>query len=226
MFPYLKTEETSMQFRSLMKFWPKLRKIFAPLLAVVLCGCANTTFKTATIPYTETKPVTSIYVYSFLDLRKELGPNFLAEIKRQLSDALEKEQIATKQLWFGDSPLRDQFSLSATGSSPTRTTTNTSMRVPVGEVINATREDEKLFGASHRLIVFPSYVLISNGINLEVRWDLVDTKTNQIMWSTTSSSRHSNWLYRDENAERRAKVFVQNLIAELRKAKIISNHGT
>lgn len=210
-----------MQFPRYMKFGSELRRVFALLLAVALCGCATTSFQSATVGYTGTKPVKAIYVYSFLDLRKGLGPKFLAEVKRQLTDALAKEQVATKQLWFEDSPLRAQFSLEATGSPA-----NSSMRVPIEEVINATREDEKLFGASHRLIVFPSFVLTSNtGNNFNVRWDLVDTQTNQVTWSTTSRSNHMKWFLGDENAEERASTFVQGFIEELRKAKVLPGHG-
>lgn len=205
------------------KFRLEVRKIFAPLLAVALCGCATTSFQSTTGEYAEAKPVTSVYVYSFLDLRKgSLGPNFLAEVKRQLAEALAKEQIASKQLWFEDSPLRAQFSLEASGPSPL----NTSTRVPIGEVIKASQEDEKQFGASHRLVVFPAFVLTSNaGSDFNVRWDLVDAQTNQVIWTTTSRSHHMKWFLGDENAQERATTFVQGLMAELRKSKVLRGHG-
>lgn len=210
-----------MQSFSLMNLWVGLRKVLAPFLALALCSCATTSFQSTTAEYTGTKPVTAIYVYSFLDLRQgSLGPKFLDEVRRQLADALAQEEIRTKQLSFNDSPLRGQFSLEATGPNPA----NTSTRVPIDEVINATREDEKLFGASHRLVVFPAFVIASNtGSNFNVRWDLIDSQSNQVVWTTTSRSQHMKWFLGDENAQERASTFVQGLMSELRKAKIFQN---
>lgn len=212
-----------MQSHLLKKIRSGLRKFLAPFLAVALCSCATTSFQSTTAEYTGAKPVTVIYVYSFLDLRQgSLGPTFLAEVKRQLADALAQEQIQTKQLWFNDSPLRAQFSLEATGPSFANTTT----RVPIDEVVKATQEDERLFGASHRLVVFPAFVITSNtGSNFNVRWDLVDVQTNQVTWTTTSRSQHMKWFLGDENAQERASTFVHGLMSELRKAKVIRNHG-
>lgn len=213
-----------MQLLSLRKGLPSCKRLFIALLTLALCGCATSSFDSKPAAYSGTTPVTAIYVYSFLDLRQgSFGKNFLSEVKRQLDAALLREEVRTKQLWFNESPLRAEFSLEATGPNPARTAT----RVPVAEVISATSGDERAFGASHRLIVFPASVTSSNtGSNFSVRWDLIDSQTNQVVWTTTSRSQHMRWFLGDENPEDRASTLVQGFIAEFRKANIIKHHGT
>lgn len=199
-----------------------LDRVVALLAAAVLSGC-STNFHSASSPYTDTTPVTAIYVYSFLDLRQgSLGPNFLAETKKQLTAALSREGIRSKQLWFNESPLREQFSLEAKGPNPA----NTNTRVPVGEVVEATQQDERAFGASHRLVVFPAYVMSSNtGSSFDIRWDLVNSQTNQLSWRTISRSHFQKFFLGDENPQDRASEVVQGLMSELRKAKVIRSSG-
>lgn len=188
-----------------------------------LVGACGTTFNSRGQVYDGPSQVTAVYVYSFLDLREgALGRQFLAEVRRQLSDALAKEGIRTKQLWFNESPLRTQFSLEEKG--PNQATTST--RVPIDEVVMATREDEQSFGATHRLIVFPASVMMSNtGSNFDIRWTLIDSQTNKAHWSTTSFSSHAKWFLGDENPTGRASEFVNGLMAELRKSHVISGRG-
>jgi hypothetical protein len=213
-----------MQLLSLREVPRVCKPLLAVFLALSLCGCATTSFESKMPNRSETTPVTAVYVYSFLDLREgSLGKNFLNEVRSQLDQALTKDGVRTKQLWFNDSPLRTQFSLEATGPNLART----SMRVPVAEVVNATREDERAFGASHRLIVFPASITRSNsGSTFSVRWDLVDSQTNEITWTTTSRSHHMKWFLGDENPRERAGTFVEGFVTELHKAKIIKSHGT
>jgi len=194
------------------------------MLVAAIGGCATTSFNSRAPEYSGTSPVKSIYVYSFLDLREgALGRRFLADVKRQLETAMAQEGVQTKQLWFNESPLRGQFSLEATGPSPA----NTNTRVPINEVVKATQDDERAFGASHRLIVFPAFVMTSNyGSDFDIRWDLVDVHTGQVTWATTSTSHHMKWFLGDENPQERANTFVQGLMDELRRAKVIANHGT
>lgn len=200
------------------------KRLLAVFFALSLCSCATTSFDSKTPNPSETTPITAVYVYSFLDLREgSLGKNFLNEVRRQLDRALTHDGVRTKQLWFNDSPLRAQFSLEAAGPTAART----SMRVPVAEVVNATRDDERAFGASHRLIVFPASITSTNsGSTFTVRWDLIDSQTNRPTWTTTSRSHHMKWFLGDENPEERATTFVQSFLTELRKAHIIKNHGS
>lgn len=196
-----------------------MKKVLLLLAIALLSACATTSFRSNAPEFAGENRVSSVYVYSFLDLREgALGRKFLAEVKRQLNDSLSKENISSKQLWFNDSPFATQFSLEETGPNPS----NTSTRVPVEEVIKATQDEERLFGASHRLIVFPASVMQSNtGASFSIRWSLVDLKTNQTVWATTSVSNHAKWFLGDENPEARATTFVEELMSELRKSKAI-----
>lgn len=200
------------------------KKLSGLVIILLLSACATTSFQSKTSEYTGVTPVSAVYVYSFLDLREgNLGKKFLAEVKRQLDEALAKNGIRVKQLWFNDSPLRAQFSLAETGPNPS----NTSTRVPVDEVIKATQDDERLFKVSHRLVAFPTSVMNANtGASFHIRWDLVDAQTNRLVWSTTSFSYHAKWFLGDENPEERANTFVQGLIMELYKSKAIPSRGT
>ena len=108
------------------------KKLSGLVIILLLSACTTTSFQSKTSEYTGVTPVSAVYVYSFLDLREgNLGKKFLAEVKRQLDEALAKDGIRVKQLWFNDSPLRAQFSLAEIGPHPS----NTSTRVPVDEVI-------------------------------------------------------------------------------------------
>lgn len=189
--------------------------IAAVFAMALLSGCATTSFHPRPPEYKGT-PVTAVYVYSFLDLREgHLGPKFLAEVKRQLSEAFAQEGVRDRQLWFEESPLRAQFSLQTAGRTDFRSKT----RVPVGEVIEATKEDERLFGASHRLVVFPSLVSTSTTSNMfTIRWDLVDVHSGRVVWTTVSRSNHMKWFRGDESPQERAAIFVRALMDELRKA--------
>lgn len=212
-----------MKIRFTNALWSARSKLSILTIASMLSACATTSFQSRTPDYTGT-PVSAVYLYSFLDLREgNLGKNFLAEVKRQLAEAFAKDGVRTKQLWFNESPVRAQFSLAETGPNPS----NTSTRVPVDEVIKASQGDEQLFGATHRLIAFPVSVMNANtGASFHIRWDLIDLRTNKVAWSTTSFSYHAKWFLGDENPEERAHTFVQGLMAELRKAKVIQSHGT
>ena len=195
-----------------------LKCVLAGLMAICLSGCGTTSFDSKAGDYKGSSPVTSLYIYSFLDLREDrLGKKFLAEVQRQLPIALAKEGLNSKQFWFNASPLKAQFALEATRTGP-----STSGRVPVNEIVKANQQDEVEFGASHRLVAFPSFVVSSgSGSRFTVQWDLVDTRTNIMNWTTVSSSNFENWLLQDENSDERAKTFVMALITELKAAKAI-----
>ena len=202
-------EHCFIKIHSLDSFWFGLRILFVIFLSAILSSCTTTNFHSKSSEYNETTPVTSIYLYSFLDLREgNLGPKFLGEVKRQFSESISQEGVHAAQLWFNESPLRSQFSLEAVAKDAR----NSSTRVPVEEVIKANQQIELSFGASHRLIAFPVFVSSSNTDEMfDIRWTLIDSHTNQVCWTTTSHSFHTKWFLGDENPQERAKTFVQGL---------------
>ncbi len=161
----------------------------------------------------------ALYVYSFLDVREGiLGKKFLAEVQRQLGEALAADGVKSKQLWFENSPLRNDFSLAAVGQNPA----STAMRIPVEEVIKANQGDDASFGSTHRLLALPASVTSTNtSIHFMVRWVLIDAQTNKVQWSTSSASNEMRWFLGDENPVGRAKDFVDGLMVELRKSGAI-----
>jgi hypothetical protein len=188
-----------------------------PFLVFALCtGCA-TNFRPAQ-PFAGKSSVSSVYIYSFLDLREgTIGPNFLTEVRQEFARGFESRAVRTKQLWFNESPLRAQYALQSEQTGPGKS----SLRVPVDEVIAANRADEESIGTTHRLVIFPIQVSQSSSYSgFQVRWDIRDAKTNELNWSTTSYSQHQRWVGGDENPAGRAKEFVEAAIAEMEKAGV------
>lgn len=159
-----------------------------------------------------------IQIYSFLDFREDLlGKSFIAETGSLLAQALEKRGVRSAQLRFADSPLRTETVVDWTQEGRGRS----SARVLVGEVIAANKRDEDAFAPTHRLIVFPIQVTrIQANSRFDVRWILVDARTGNSVWSTTSFTNRMNWVSGNDFAASRANEFVEGLIAEMEKSKV------
>ncbi|HRQ86811.1 MAG TPA: hypothetical protein PLY16_01745, partial [Candidatus Saccharibacteria bacterium] len=94
--------------------------------------------------------------------------------------------------------------------------------VPVQTVINSNKTDEQLYGAENRLIIFPSKASFEQArIDYEIRWELVDVKSGQVIWSTMSEGFHMNAWVPDEDPQPRAKKIVDAIIKEMQRNKII-----
>jgi hypothetical protein len=173
-------------------------------LSIGLGACVYPTSMSFTETTRPSTPVTlsRLYVYSFLDLRvDELGSALMSEISRQLAAGLESCGVASEQHWFRDDPIAGQFAR-LRGSEV----------VPVRRVITQNRATERAYGSDYRLIVFPVQTTVEPGwIQYDFRWTLEDTRTNRIVWSTTSRGRHA----RGEDSEELAKDIVDGLITQM-----------
>jgi hypothetical protein len=197
-----------------------LESLFLATSIAVLAGCAmSPRFEAETPAYTSQKEVKSIYIYSFMDVREtEFGPQYLKEVEQQLGPALEKHGIRSQQLWFKRSPVAKEYSMADTPTAPLRS----SKRVPIAEVIRENIPNEKAFGGTHALILFPSSVRATgSGALLTVRWDLYDGETHNLEWSTLSDSNHYNWIKNDEAPKERAALFVEGALQQMKKSGII-----
>ncbi len=155
---------------------------------------------------------TRLQVYSFLDLRDaEFGPNMLAEFDKQFAAALAASSVTVSTLRFKNSQPGRYFATTSGGVS-----------VPVRDTIESNASEERAFGASYRLIIFPSKMTLSGAWKFyDVRWDLVDTRTGRIVWTTTSQGKHINAWKNDEDPAARAKTIVDGIVGELKSSKLI-----
>jgi hypothetical protein len=198
------------------------RMLPAVLAAVVLAlaGCAHApqfTGQTRTASMTGAH-IDRMYVYSFVDYRdKELGPDFMKQLERQLGAALAHHGVKSEQLWFRRSPVEATYTLKSVPAGGL----NSSTQLPVAEVIAANLPKERALDPQYRLIMFPSNLRTGGGITVDIRWTVRDAKTNNVVWATTSSAHHSVWSDANENAAERAKMEVDGFIAELVKTGMV-----
>jgi hypothetical protein len=190
------------------------------LCALLIAGCANKpTFTSMPVLDVGVK-LDKLYIYSFLDVRESsLGKKMLAQLESQLSEALKKERVDVRQLWYGRSKTAAEYALTEAPQFSTYGTSNSSVRVPVRETLVANRDEEAQFGAQHRLIVFPSQTRSTGtGAAYSIRWDIVDVTTGKVLWSTTSTTHNVNWASNDELPVERAKAIVEGIVVEMRRA--------
>ena len=196
-----------------MKLKSITRRIAILAMAATLVGCATNEFKTIASP-TNGPSIrgSKIYAYSFLDLRDaELGPTMLSQIDLQLIQSLANASVSVKVLRFKDSDIGRSYA-----------TTNSGMSVPVRQTIESNSQEEKAYGAAYRLVIFPSKMTLSGAWKFyDIRWDLIDVKSGNRVWSSSSQGKHLTMWKNDEEPEARAKVIVDGVIAEFKKSGLI-----
>jgi len=182
-------------------------KVVLVLLFVLIQGCASNKF-TKTEIYQDGVSLKgqSILVYSFLDIRKkEFGTKMLKSLNNQLISGFQAENINAEVIDFLDSEAALSFSISNSG------------QLPVEAFVNKNMENENAFGSHFRLIIIPSQMTIQ-GANkhYEIRWNLVDSNTNTVVWKAFSEGSHSTWAHTDENPEGRAKAMLKYFFLNLK----------
>lgn len=153
-----------------------------------------------------------VYIYNFLDLRQEqYGDKVLAQFDGQLTERLDHLGTRAKVLRYRNSPA-----MQASGANFGST------MVPVAETIFANLADEAATGAKYRLIVFPaSYTLAGAWRFYEVRWVLVDVRTNRKLWSYLYKGKHLVMWRTNENAVSRGRKLVDAAWGELARAGLL-----
>jgi hypothetical protein len=155
----------------------------AIVTASLAAGCGSTNF-VKTPPSYAGAPLGVVYVYSFIDVRtKDIGDTYVSAFNTELEQQLSRRGVRARLLKFEDSPVARDTSLAS--SDPVGLYRSTSVQVPVGAVIRANQAEEKAFGATHRLIVFPADLSRGGNIWLYTRWDVVQPG-GKTVWTTTS----------------------------------------
>jgi hypothetical protein len=187
------------------------RAVLAALVAG-LAGCVTNEFASSKPAEGATLKGGKVIVYSFLDVRQaELGPTMLDEFDKQLVAALDHATVPSKVVRFRNTDAGRYFTFGDAG-----------MNVPVKNTIQGNADDEKSFGAGYRLVIFPSEMQIQGGWrSYDIRWEITDVHTGQVVWSTLSHGKHLvNWKI-DENAAGRAQVLIDSFVTELKTAHLV-----
>ncbi len=193
-----------------------MRVILALALATsffLLTACATATFDTpAKLGQRESITGTQIYVYSFLDLRRrDLGGGMVEAVNRQLGERLAERGVETRFLTYSE----------ATGKPVTGWPGSVS--VPVARIVADHLNEEIGFGAEYRLLAMPSSMNLSGaGQRYQVLWSLVDVASGDEVWRTTLNGGRTVWLLQDEDAEARAAMFVDGVIAEMTRSGLLA----
>lgn len=190
-----------------------IRSILFAAFFFILTGCATNEFAPSKT-YAEGLSLkdSRLYIYSFLDIRDvEFGPTMLAEFDKQFTQELQTAGTSAKVLRFKSSGPGRYFSF-----------TNSGVQIPVRDVITQNANDEKAMGAQYRLIIFPSKMTLSGAWKFyDVRWEIVDIRTDKVVWATTSRGKHLNAWRNDEDPGPRAKTIVNGIVEEMRKSKLL-----
>ncbi|HIV71030.1 MAG TPA: hypothetical protein H9903_08880 [Candidatus Aquabacterium excrementipullorum] len=186
------------------------RRLLITAAAASLAGCATNSFRTM-------KPAaaglslknTKVYAYSFLDLRDhEFGASMLGEIDRQLVEVLGQSGVTLKVLRFRESDIGRSFTMTSGG-----------MYVPVRQTVESNAGPEKAFGTTYRLTIFPQKITLTGAWkHYEIRWDLFDVRTGQMVWSSLSEGKHLTLWKNDEQPQERAKTIVDSAVAEMKQS--------
>lgn len=189
------------------------RRALLGAIALLASGCASNQFVATQKPADGVSLKNAkLQVYSFLDLRDtELGPNLLSEFERQFTEQLARTPVEVRVLRFKNSATGKYFATTAGG-----------MSVPVKDTIDGHANEEREFGASYRLIIFPSRLRLAGAWRFyDIQWELVDATTNRRVWGTTSQGKHMNAWSNDEDPKGRAKTIVDGIVAEMKNSQII-----
>lgn len=182
-------------------------------LLVLISACATNQFsQTKSLVDGLSLKGSKLYVYSFLDIRdQQFGPNLLTQFDTQFVRELANSNVTAKVLRFKESETGRYSTIS-----------NSQMTVPILETIKSNMENERSLGANFRLILFPSAMTLSGAWTLyDIRWDLVDTRTGKLVWTTMSHGKHINAWKHDEEPEARAKTIVDGIITEFKNGQLL-----
>ncbi len=171
-------------------------------------------------PYDAKSRVERVSAYVFLDMRPEFMPDgFRRKFKEKLSQELSRSGVPNQELWFADTDAgRDLI------ANPAAYTAARMTEIPIGKTMRENVAKDREFRPTHWLFIYPSESSPSrDGAVLTVRWEFKDTRTGYIDWSIFSVT-HALWRTMDPaDAEQAAADYVDGMVAELRRCKVIAD---
>ncbi|NHZ34027.1 hypothetical protein [Massilia rubra] len=191
-----------------------LHRLFCVVFALALSACASTEVPKAELAVPGfVLSGSSVYIYSFLDVRDStFGQKLLAEFDAQFAAALKGAAVTSTVLRFRDSEHGGYFA-PASGNVANQ----------VMQTVTMNLANERKSGALQRLTIEPANVIITQGVrhNYDIKWSLSDASTGSLIWSTTTTGTHLNWGAIDENPRERAKSIVDEIIRQMQVSKLI-----
>lgn len=187
--------------------------LMAGLMALAGCAVAsNSVVKSSRPDAGVSVREGSLYVYTFLDLREAyFGADMLTALNRQLVEKLAAGGVKTKVLTFMSTDAGRYFP-----------NTGASADVPVEKVIAGNRAEETVADARYRLVVFPLTTrMIGAWFIYDLRWELIDGKTDHVVWTVKTHGRHLALWSRNEMPDDRAALIVDDFIAEMKKSGLL-----
>jgi len=190
-----------------------IKQITLIVFLLAISACATNDFDSArTYRNGVSLKNSKLYIYSFMDLRDaELGKKMLVAMNNQLVDGFKKAGVAATVLNFKDSATGQYFSLS-----------NKNVQVPVKDVILQNAANEVAAGANYRMIIFPSNMRLTGAVKFyDIKWEIYDAKSGQVVWTTISHGKNSTMWSTEENPDERAQIILEGFLNEIRANKLI-----
>lgn len=163
----------------------------------------------------ETLRGASIYVYSFLDVRKrDFGPRTIDAFDNQLTARLAASAVHVKLLRFENTGAGHRF---RPGHMYRDTYYGDGLHgedmLPVVDVVRENQDDEAQSAAQYRLIVLPTdYYRNEQKKYYTIDWFLVDVKTGQTIWQYQYIGHHAAIISTGGGADIAGK-FVDSVMA-------------
>jgi hypothetical protein len=153
-----------------------------------------------------------VYVYDFLDIRKEeYTPKVLDQIEGQLNTLLTQHNISSTLIRFRNTADGQFYADNSTSSV-----------IPVQQIVEHNFSKEEEFSADYRLIVFPSrYEVFGAWRYYNIRWVVMDAYSGKSVFEYEYSGRHLVMWSNGENSESRGRKIIDALSQELSKAGLI-----
>jgi hypothetical protein len=157
-------------------------------------------------------PGSSIYVYSFLDVReKEYTPKVLDRFDAALTERFGALKVSTKILRYNKvKEKQGEFFANNTsfGSS--------SQNIPVEQTIYRNLAEERAAQTRYRLVIFPAnFESAGSWRYYEIRFVLMDTQGGRRVFEYSYTGRHMVLLSESENSEARSTKILDAFFSEL-----------
>lgn len=201
-------------------FGSLLRAGVLALAGALAAGAAGAQVLSPGATYDSPTPITKVSAYVFMDMRPELMPEaFRRTFRERLAKELARSGVPSQQVWFSDTEAGRDLIANPKAYTAARLTT-----IPIGKTVRENVAAERAFQASHWLLVYPTETSPSTqGAVQTVRWEFKDTHTGYISWAVYGVT-HTLWNTMDEaKATQAANDFVDGMVAEMRRCKVIGD---
>lgn len=161
----------------------------------------------------------NIVVYNFLDIRSEqYTPKVMGKIEPKLLACLTQYGQTVTLVRSQNLPfVRQHPEWQAIYSGRVQ-----SLNVPIEDFIASNADDEKANDVQYRLNIHPTDFTITGAWrDYKILWELVDVKTDEVVWSYEYAGRHMAMWSNSENSDARSNKIILAAFQELRGKNIL-----